>query len=101
MFLVSETHPTVDGTVVTTNVCMRDGSNPCVKQYEIQILKCESFYLYNLSRPETCDIAYCFGKIFDISFEQKLLAFIDSITGTDFYLSFLKANACRVQNLVS
>lgn len=62
LYLVNETHPTVDGAVVTTNVCMRDGQNPCVNQYEIQIMKCESFYVYNLTRPETCDIAYCFGE---------------------------------------
>lgn len=66
-FLLSDTHPVVDGTVTTTKVCMRDRTNPCVKQYEVQILKCESFYLYNLSRPDTCDIAYCFGKIFSCS----------------------------------
>lgn len=62
LYLVNDTHPVVDGTVTTTKVCMRDRTNPCVKQYEVQILKCESFYLYNLSRPDTCDIAYCFGK---------------------------------------
>lgn len=89
MFLLSETHPTVDGTVVTTKVCMRDGTNPCLKQYEIQILKCESFYLYNLSRPETCDIAYCFGKIFVNSFE-KLLVLNDSVTGMILYVFFLR-----------
>lgn len=66
-----ETHPTAVGTVVTTKVCMRDGINPCFQQYEIQILKCESFYLYNLSRPETCDIAYCFGKISDSLFKTS------------------------------
>lgn len=61
LYLVNETQPTDDGTVVTTNVCMRDGSNTCKKQYQIQILKCGSFFLYNLSRPETHDTAYCFG----------------------------------------
>lgn len=88
MLLLSETHPLVDGTVATTKVCMRDGSNPCVKQNEIQILKCGSFYLYNLTRPETCDIAYCFGKIFDSLFE-KMLLLIDLITEIDLiYLFF-------------
>lgn len=57
-----ESHPDVDGSVATRHACMRDGSNLCRKQYEIQILKCGSFYLYNLSRTDTCDIAYCFGK---------------------------------------
>lgn len=69
--MLPETHPTAVGTVVTTNVCMQDGINPCFQQYEIQILKCESFYLYNLSRPETCDIAYCFGKISDSLFKTS------------------------------
>lgn len=66
-FTLSETQPTDDGTVVTTNVCMRDGSNTCKKQYQIQILKCGSFFLYNLSRPETHDTAYCFGKLFGVN----------------------------------
>nr|XP_022297908.1 uncharacterized protein LOC111107161 [Crassostrea virginica] len=62
LYLLNDTHPTVDGDIETTQVCMRDGSNPCAKQYEIQILSCGSFFLYNLSRPDTCDIAYCFGE---------------------------------------
>lgn len=27
-------------------------------------MKCGTFFLYNLSRPNTCDIAYCFGKLY-------------------------------------
>lgn len=84
--MLPETHPKAVGTVVTTNVCMRDGINPCFQQYEIQILKCESFYVYNLTRPETCDIAYCFGKISDSSFKQ-LLALLFNYWNL-FYTSF-------------
>lgn len=62
MFCVIGSHPTSDGVIVTKNACMHVGSHQCKKQYPVQIMKCGTFFIYNLTRPETCDVAYCFGK---------------------------------------
>lgn len=62
LYLSKGSHPVLDGTMVTTNACMHVGSNTCKQQYPVQIMKCGTFFLYNLSRPNSCDIAYCFGE---------------------------------------
>ncbi|XP_062621128.1 uromodulin-like [Saccostrea cucullata] len=67
LYLPKGSHPTTDGTIVTKNACMHAGSDVCKKQYPVQILKCGTFYLYNLSRPDSCDVAYCFGENLECS----------------------------------
>lgn len=47
---------------------MLAGSNICKEQYPVQIMHCGTFFLYNLSRPNSCDIAYCFGVLSYIFF---------------------------------
>nr|XP_022298867.1 uncharacterized protein LOC111107801 isoform X1 [Crassostrea virginica] len=67
IYLPNGSHPTTSGTVVTRNACMLAGSNICKEQYPVQIMHCGTFFLYNLSRPNSCDIAYCFGDNMECS----------------------------------
>ncbi|XP_011415313.3 uromodulin [Magallana gigas] len=62
LYLPNGSHPTSDGIIVTRNACLHVGADKCKELYAVQILKCGTFFLYNLSRPNSCDIAYCFGE---------------------------------------
>lgn len=62
MHYIIGSHPNTNRTVVTRNACLHDGSELCKEQYPVQIMHCGTFFLYNLSRPKSCDMAYCFGK---------------------------------------
>lgn len=56
---LSGSHPTNVGQVVNAKVCFHWGANPCNWQTNIQIKKCNGFYVYKLVRPPVCWLRYC------------------------------------------
>ena len=53
------THPTNIGVAVDSTVCFHWSSSPCYWSSDIQIMNCETYFLYYLPNTETCRLRYC------------------------------------------
>ena len=59
-----------DGVTQTLTACEVGFSNDCTRTYEIEVKNCTTFLVYKLKPLNTCNSAYCFGKIlFFLAFE--------------------------------
>ena len=56
-------HPSVEDGIVTRKVCANVPRDPlgCKHSYDIQVRNCSGYYIYQLKKPPTCDLAYCAG----------------------------------------
>ena len=55
-------HPTVDDVVTNVTACAQQQLSvvsTCYAEYNIKVIKCGSFFLYELKPPDQCDLAYC------------------------------------------
>ena len=52
-------HPSAEEGIVTSRVCYHWNSNGCYRKNDIQIKKCNGFYVYRLIKPPECDLRYC------------------------------------------
>ena len=52
-------HPLAEEGIVTRRVCYHWSSNCCYRKNEIQIKKCNGFYVYRLIKLPECDLRYC------------------------------------------
>ena len=52
-------HPSAEEGIVTRRVCYHWSSNCCYRKNEIQIKKCNGFYVYRLIKLPECDLRYC------------------------------------------
>ena len=63
---LSGSHPTRVGQVVNAKVCFHWGGSCCNWNANIQIKRCNGFYVYKLARTPVCWLRYCgnagFGK---------------------------------------
>jgi len=63
---LSGSHPTRVGQTVNGKVCFHWGSNCCQWHANIQIKRCNGFYVYKLGKTPVCWLRYCgnagFGK---------------------------------------
>ncbi|XP_078383117.1 uncharacterized protein LOC144665700 [Oculina patagonica] len=55
-------HPTVQEGIVTREVCYHWSSNNCKWKNNIRIRNCGGYYVYQLQKPQTCDLRYCTDK---------------------------------------
>lgn len=56
---LSGSHPTRVGQIVNGKVCFHWGGSCCNWHANIQIKKCNGFYVYKLARTPTCWLRYC------------------------------------------
>ena len=59
------THPTASNVIVNAKACASIPfvSPPgCGVSYDIKVVKCTTFYIYQLKDPGQCDLAYCAGR---------------------------------------
>merc|ERR1712020_462395 len=57
---LNDTHPTDIGVAVDSTVCFHWSSNPCYWSSDIQIMNCETYFLYYLpNTPNACSLRYC------------------------------------------
>jgi len=56
---LSGDHPTVAEGTVTRKVCIHKFGDCCAQAVFIQVKNCESYYIYKLNSPGTCDTRYC------------------------------------------
>lgn len=57
-------HPKTDNVIVDATACAaRPFRLPigCGISYKIKVIKCGTFYLYRLKKPDRCNVAYCAG----------------------------------------
>ncbi|CAB4005612.1 Hypothetical predicted protein, partial [Paramuricea clavata] len=54
-------HPTVDGVVTNVTACAQllSVGSTCDTEYNIKVIKCKSFFIYELKPPSQCYLAYC------------------------------------------
>ncbi|XP_022795937.1 neurogenic locus notch homolog protein 1-like isoform X3 [Stylophora pistillata] len=62
---LSTAHPSVVGQVVNGKVCFHWGSRCCNWYANIQIKKCNGFYVYRLTRTPVCWLRFCGNSGFD------------------------------------
>ena len=57
-------HPETDNVVESKTACAVTPFLPgnCFISYDIKVIKCGEFYLYQLKEPKQCDFAYCAGE---------------------------------------
>ena len=72
---LSGSHPTRIGQVVNAKVCFHWGASCCHWNANIQIKRCNGFYVYKLARTPVCWLRYCgnagFGKYRAIAVKTK------------------------------
>ena len=56
---LSSSHPTKVGETVNGKVCFHWGSKCCLWHANIQVKKCNGFYIYKLARTPLCSLRYC------------------------------------------
>ena len=56
---LNSSHPSEMGVAVDSTVCYHWGSNPCAWSSDIQIMKCDSYFLYYLPNTDVCSLRYC------------------------------------------
>ena len=71
---VSGLHPTKIGDTVNAKVCFHWGSNCCNWNANIQIKRCNGFYVYRLARTPVCWLRYCGNAGFGESSVDVLVA---------------------------
>ncbi|XP_019616250.1 PREDICTED: uromodulin-like [Branchiostoma belcheri] len=54
-------HPAVQDGEVNRTVCVRQSDDCCGLQVDIRVRNCSGFYVYYLTSPPGCDMAYCAG----------------------------------------
>ena len=72
-------HPAVNNGVVHATACAvlpRQSRPGCGVSYDIKIVNCNGFYLYQLKSPRQCSLAYCAGK------SGKLTVMLRQVTTT-------------------
>nr|XP_058970704.1 oncoprotein-induced transcript 3 protein-like [Pocillopora verrucosa] len=52
-------HPSVAEGKVSRQVCFNWDGNSCKWQANIEVLNCDSFFIYKLVKPPTCQLRYC------------------------------------------
>ena len=53
------THPVTLGETVTRQVCFHWSNDPCKWNADVQIKRCDGFFVYQLPDTPTCDLKYC------------------------------------------
>ena len=54
------THPTTFGVAVDSTVCFHWASKPCYWSSDIQIMNCETYFIYYLpNQDNACSLRYC------------------------------------------
>ena len=56
---LDKAHPTVAQGKVTRKVCFNWSRGCCSWSNNIEVVNCELFYVYKLSRPPHCSLRYC------------------------------------------
>ena len=51
-------HPEAVGEIVEREVCFPD-TEPCSYKLQIQVIKCDSYYIYYFEETPTCYMRYC------------------------------------------
>ena len=56
---LADSHPSAEEGIVTRRVCYHWSLKCCHRENEIQIKKCNGFYVYRLIKPPVCNLRYC------------------------------------------
>ena len=52
-------HPNEDGQIVDRQVCFTSGGNSCNWNIQVQVIKCDVYFLYYLEDTPACNLRYC------------------------------------------
>jgi len=52
-------HPVILGETVTRQVCFTSGNTNCGYSNDVEIKKCQGFYIYKFAHVPTCNLKYC------------------------------------------
>ena len=89
---LSGSHPTSIGQTVNGKVCFHWGGNCCHWHANVQIKRCNGFYVYKLERTPVCWLRYC-GNAGHGIFELDSIFFLFSIILALLYLYQTFANS--------
>ncbi|XP_069142549.1 uncharacterized protein [Argopecten irradians] len=69
---LSDAHPSPDDGIVTRDACVRNEKDCCGERFQIKVVNCKSYYVYELKARPTCPERYCFGDAdIDITFGRN------------------------------
>ncbi|XP_069101510.1 pancreatic secretory granule membrane major glycoprotein GP2-like [Argopecten irradians] len=60
---LEDTHPSPEDGIVTRSACVRNETDCCGERFQIQVVNCQSYYVYELKARSTCPERYCFGHV--------------------------------------
>ncbi|XP_033745542.1 oncoprotein-induced transcript 3 protein-like [Pecten maximus] len=60
---LEDQHPTSSEGIVSRNVCVRNNTGCCGERFQIRVVNCQSFFVYELKARTTCPQRYCFGNV--------------------------------------
>ena len=52
-------HPTENGLIVDRQVCFTRSSDSCYMDRQVQVIKCDTYFLYYLEDAPNCLMRYC------------------------------------------
>ena len=52
-------HPTKNGQIVDRQVCFTNSVNSCLFNIQVQVIKCDTYFLYYLEDIPWCSYRYC------------------------------------------
>ena len=52
-------HPTENGLIVDRQVCFTRSGDSCHLNIQVQVIKCDTYFLYYLEDTPSCNLRYC------------------------------------------
>ena len=52
-------HPTENDQIVDRQVCFANSVNSCYRNIQVQVIKCDTYFLYKLDDVPYCFLTYC------------------------------------------